>query len=146
MKIYNNKAKFNYQILESMEAGIVLSGPEVKSLRLGRADFSDSFARVQNGEVFVKNLFIPPYQGGAGRDYNPKRDRKLLVHKNQIRTLQMKLAKGGMALVPLSIYDVRNMFKVELALAQSKRQFDKRRAIKAQDEARKLAQDMGKNY
>jgi SsrA-binding protein len=142
MKIFNRKAKFNYHILEPFEAGIVLSGLEVKSLRLGRADLSDSFARVQNGEVFLKNLFIPPYQGGAGREYNPKQDRKLLLHKNQINNLVGKLSKGGMALIPLSIYSTRNMFKVELAIGMSKRQFDKRKVIKARDEQRKIEQEL----
>lgn len=146
MKIFNRKASFNYQILESMEVGIVLSGHEVKSLRAGRADFSDSFARIQNGEVFLKNMFIPPYQGGVAKEYNPKRDRKILMHKNQINNLQIKLSKAGMALVPLSIYEKRNFFKIELALASSKRQFDKRKSIKARDEERKIAQEMGKDY
>lgn len=138
MKLYNKKAKFNYHILQSFEAGIVLSGQEVKSLRLGRGDLSDSFARVQNGEVYLKNAFIPPYQNAAIKDYDPKRDRKLLLHRDQIR----KLVGSSHQLIPLSIYEKRNMFKVDLGIGASKKQFDKRKAIKARDELRKIEQDL----
>lgn len=119
-----------------------MSGPEVKSIRLGRLDLSDSFARIQNGEAFLKNAYIPPYQGGAGEGYEPKRDRKLLLHKNQIQTLIGKTSKGAVTLIPLSIYSTRNMFKVELAVAASKKKFDKRRAIKERDETRKIEQEL----
>lgn len=142
MKISNRKAYYNYNILETMEAGIVLSGPEVKSIREGRADFSDAFARVQNGEVYLKNMFIPPYKGGVPEGYNPKRDRKLLLHRKQIEELIMKTSKASMTLVPVSIYQTRNMFKIELGLAQSKKQFDKRRSIKARDEQRRIEQEI----
>lgn len=142
MKIFNKKAKFNYHIVETLEAGIILTGPEVKSVRLGRLDLADSFAKIQNGEIYLKNAFIPPYQGGAGEGYQPKRDRKLLLHKNQISQLIGKASKSNTALIPLSIYDTRNMFKVELAIATSKKTFDKRKAIKAKDEQRKIEQDL----
>ncbi len=142
MKIQNKKAHFNYNILETMEVGIVLSGPEVKSIRGGRVDFSDSFARIQGAEVFLKNMFIPPYQGGVPDGYNPKRDRKLLLHRKQIDELILKTSKASVTLVPVSIYQTRNMFKVELGIAQSKRQFDKRRAIKARDEQRRIEQEI----
>ncbi len=134
MKLYNKKARFNYTILSSFEAGIVLSGQEVKSLRLGRGDLSDSFAKIQNGEVFLKNAFIPPYQNSAIRDYDPKRDRKLLIRKEQIKSL----IGGANLLVPLSIYEKRNFFKVDLGVAVSKKQFDKRRMIKERDQVRKI--------
>lgn len=142
MKVFNKKARFNYHILETMEAGIVLSGPEVKSIRLGRLDLSDSFARIQDGEAFLKNAYIPPYQGGAPEGYQPKRDRKLLLHKKQIQSLVGKTSKGSIALIPLSIYSARNMFKVELAVAASKKKFDKRRAIKEKDQQRQIEQDL----
>lgn len=138
MKLYNKKAKFNYQIIDSFETGIVLTGQEVKSLRLGRGDLSDSFARVQNGEVYLKNAFIPPYQNAAIRDYDPKRERKLLLHKDQIRTL----VGSNNHLIPLSIYEKNNMFKVDLGIGVSKKQFDKRKVIKARDEARKIEQEL----
>ena len=138
MKLYNKKARFNYTILSSFEAGIVLSGQEVKSLRLGRGDLSDSFAKIQKGEVFLKNAFIPPYQNSAIRDYDPKKDRKLLMHKEQIKSL----IGGSNLLVPLSIYEKRNFFKVDLGIAVSKKKFDKRRAIKERDQLRKLEQEL----
>ena len=138
MKLHNKKANFNYQILESFEVGIVLSGQEVKSLRLGRGDLSDSFAKVQNGEVFLKNAFIPPYQNAVVKDYDPKRDRKLLMHKDQIRGL----VGSTNNLIPLSIYEKHNFFKVDLGIATYKKKFDKRRVIKARDEKRKIEQDL----
>lgn len=141
MKIYNKQAKYNYHILESVEAGIVLTGAEVKSIRAGRADLSQSFARVQNGQVFLKNFYIYPYVG-ARPEYDPNHDRKLLLHKSQINTLGGRLNKGGMALIPISIYEKHNFFKVELGLGQSKKSFDKRRSLKAKDELRKLEQEI----
>lgn len=141
MKIYNRKAKLEYHILETLEAGVVLSGAEVKSVRLGRADLNDSFAKVQNGILLLKNVFIPPYQGSSS-EYDPKRDRKLLVHKHQLQLLVSKLSKGSMALIPLAMYITHNLIKVELALGAAKRKVDKRRAIKEKDELRKMQQDI----
>ena len=115
-----------------------MSGHEVKSLRSGHGDLSDSFAKVQNGEVFLKNAFIPAYQNAAIKDYDPKRDRKLLLHRDQIR----KLAGSTDHLIPLSIYEKRNMFKVDLGVGSSKKQFDKRKTIKERDEIRKIEQDL----
>lgn len=142
MRILNRKAKFNYHIIESLEAGIVLSGFEVKSIRAGRVDLSDSFAKIQNGEVVLKNAYIYPFQSQY-KDYDPRHDRKLLLHKKQIDSLIGKTAKSAMTLIPLSIYDKRNFFKVELAIAASKKKFDKRRAIKEKDQARKIEQELG---
>ncbi len=138
MKISNKKARFEYSITDSFEAGIVLFGHEVKSLRAGRGDLSDSYAKVQNGEIYLKNAFIPPYQNSAINDYNPKRDRKLLLHKDQIG----KLIGSKDHLIPLSIYEKRNMFKVDLGVGTSKKQFDKRRAIKERDQTRKIEQEL----
>lgn len=138
MRIVNRKARYEYFITDSFEAGIVLSGHEVKSLRAGRGDLSDGFAKVQNGEVYLKNAFIPPYQNSVIKDYNPKRDRKLLLHKDQIR----KLVGGTGLLIPLSIYEKRNIFKVELGIGLSKKKYDKRRAIKERDEARRIEQEI----
>lgn len=142
MKILNKKARLQYHILETFEAGIALSGPEVKSVRLGRADLNDSFAKIQNNQLVLKNAFIPPYQNASLEGYDPKRDRKLLVHKSQIRQLTGKLSKGSMALIPLSLYFTRNFIKVELSLGASKRKIDKRRAIKERDERRKLEREL----
>lgn len=138
MRIVNKKARFNYFITDSFETGIVLFGHEVKSLRSGHGDLSDSFARVQKGEVYLKNAFIPAYQNASIKEYDPKRERKLLLHKNQIR----KLVGSTDHLIPLSIYEKNNMFKVELGVGSSKKQFDKRKTIKARDEKRKIEQEI----
>lgn len=129
MKIYNRKARFKYQILEKTEAGIVLLGAEVKSIRAGRADLSESFARVKDGEVFLVNAFIHPWKGSE-KISDMRRERKLLLHKKQILNWQGKIAGGKLTLVPLSIYIKGNLAKVELALAKSKAKFDKRAALK----------------
>ncbi len=134
-----------YRILETLEAGVVLTGAEVKSIKLGRVDLNDSFAKIQGKQLILKNMFIPPYQNAQLLGYDPKQDRKLLVHKAQLQSLIGKLAKGSMALVPLAIYVSHNFIKVELALGQTKNKVDKRKEIKEKDEQRKLEQDL-KNY
>ncbi len=142
MKILNKKARHEYHILETLEAGIALSGPEVKSIRNNRVTLDDSFVRIQNREAILKNLYIYPYQAAANDKYDPRHDRKLLLHKKQIDYLQGKLSASATTLIPLSIYETRNMFKVELALAASKRKFDKRKAIKKRDELRRISQEL----
>lgn len=141
MRILNKKARHEYFILESLEAGVVLSGPEVKSLRAGRADLSNSFAKIQNGQIFLKNVYIYPYQGQQ-KDYDPRGDRKLLLHKKQISQLIGKVSKSAVSLVPLSFYEKHNFFKVQLALVASKKKFDKRKAIKKRDEQRRIEQEL----
>jgi SsrA-binding protein len=144
MRIVNRKARHNYHILESLEAGIVLSGFEVKSIRAGRVDLQDAFAKIQNGEVILKNVYIYPFQDPS-RDYDPRHDRKLLLHKKQISSLIGKTAKAAITLIPLSIYEKSNFFKVELAVAASKKKYDKKKAIKEKDEQRRVEQEIG-NY
>lgn len=142
MRILNRKAKHKYTILQTLEAGVALSGSEVKSLRGGRVDLSESFARIQQGEVYLKNAYIFPYQGGVKEGYDPRRDRKLLLHKKEIDTLLGKMSGQATTLVPLSLYEKKNMFKVELGLAASKKKYDKRRAIKQRDESRKIEAEL----
>jgi len=144
MRIFNRKARHDYFIVESFEAGIVLSGFEAKSVKMGRVDLSDSFARVENGEVFIKNLYIHPFQTPP-QGYNPRADRKLLLHRKQIEHLIGKVGQSGITLIPLSLYTKRNFVKVELGLAGSKKKYDKRRAIKERDQARKLEQELSSN-
>jgi SsrA-binding protein len=141
MRIFNRRAKHDYHILQTLEAGVVLSGPEVKSVRLGKVNLVDAFARIQNNEVYLKNAYIYPYQG-QHEQYDPRHDRKLLLHRNQIETLRGKISGSATTLIPLSIYEKNNFFKVELALAASKKKYDKKRAIKAKDEQRKLSQEL----
>ncbi len=141
MKILNKKALHNYHILELMEAGIVLTGAEVKSIRGGRVDLGESHVRILNGEAMLINANIPLYQA-SNKDYDPQKSRKLLMHKAQINSLIGKLSKGGMALVPISIYEKNNRFKVEVGLAKSKKEFDKRKVIKERDNIRRVEQEL----
>lgn len=141
MKITNRQAYHGYKVLETLEAGIALTGSEVKSIRAGRVDLSNSFGRITNGEAFLVNAYIYPYLGSR-EDYVPNKTRKLLLHKQQISSLIGKIAAKGKALIPLSIYSKHNLFKVELALAESKTKYDHRKAIKQKDEQRKLEQEL----
>lgn len=129
MKIFNRKAKFKYQILEKVEAGVVLLGAEVKSIRAGRADLSEAFARFRDGEAYLVNAFINPWMGSE-KFKDSRRERKLLLHKNQILNWQGKIAGSKLTMVPLAIYMKGNLAKVELALAKNKSKFDKRAALK----------------
>lgn len=142
MRILNKKALHNYHILESLEVGIQLLGHEVKSIRAGRVELGMSFARIQNGEAYLINANIPPYQNASIKDYDPGRSRRLLLHKDQIQGLIGKLSSGKMALVPVAIYEKNNMFKVQLGLAKSKRDVDKRRVIKEKDHERRVQQEL----
>ncbi len=132
----NREAFRDYHILETMEAGISLSGTEVKSLRSHQATLKDSFARVEKGELFVYNLHISPYEHGSIFNPDPKRVRKLLLHRAQIRDVVAKTGAKGYALILLKLYFKRGIVKVELALAKGKRQYDKREAIKERDQMR----------
>ncbi len=126
----NRRARHDYAIEETFEAGMVLSGPEVKSLRGGRASLADAYARVRDGELWVENLHIPPYaMADARRRYDPMRPRKLLLHRRQIERLIGKTAEKGLTLVPLKIYFTRGIAKMELGLGRGRRRFEKRDAI-----------------
>lgn len=142
MKIVNKKARHNYHILETLEVGVKLLGSEVKSIRSGRVDLGQSFARVLDGEVYLINVNIPPYQNAPIKDYDPIRKRKLLLHKNQIESLMGKISRGGMVLVPVSIYEKHNLMKVELGLGKSKKEVDKRKVIKERDHQRRIQQEL----
>lgn len=141
MRVVNRKARHEYHILDSLEAGIVLSGFEVKSVKLGRVDLSDSFARIENGEVVIKNIYIHPFQPPP-RGFSPNSDRRLLLRRQQINALIGKVSKSAITLVPLSVYTKHNLIKVELALAASKKKFDKRRALKEKDLVRRVERDL----
>lgn len=129
MRIFNRKARHKYQVLEKVEAGIVLTGAEIKSIRAGRANLSESFARIKDGEVYLFNAFINPWMGSQ-KFSNERRERKLLLHKKQILNWQGKIAGSKLTLVPLSVYIKNNLAKVELALAKTKSKFDKRAVLK----------------
>lgn len=142
MKILNKKALHNYHILESLEAGIQLTGAEVKSIREGRIDLGQSFARVLNGEIYLLNVNIPAYHNAPIKNYDPVRSRRLLLHKNQIQSLVGKLSGKGIALVPVSLYEKNNLIKVQLGLAKSKKEFDKRKVVKERDHQRRIEQEL----
>ncbi len=126
----NRKARHEYHIEDTVEAGIILQGTEVKSIRAGRVNLKDSFAVVENGEVFLYNMHISPYEKGNRQNHEPERKRKLLLHKREIRKLIGYSKSTGYTLVPLQLYfNERNLAKVELALARGKKIYDKRRDI-----------------
>ena len=126
----NRKARHDYFIEEVLEAGLELTGTEVKSMRLGRVNLRDSFARVMNGEVFLMNCHVAPYDKGNRWNHEPYRNRKLLLHKKEIRELQAKVKQDGMTLVPLRLYfDKHGRAKLSLAVARGKKQYDKRHSI-----------------
>ena len=142
----NKKARHDYHILESFEAGIVLAGTEVKSLREGRANLRDSFAVIEGGEVILRGLHISPYSHTSDTKLEPRRDRKLLLNKREIRKLIGKVQEKGLTLVALKIYfNDRGRAKVELALARGKREYDKRRTIAERDAKREVQRAMKHN-
>ena len=133
----NKKARFDYHILDTFEAGIVLKGSEVKSIRQGKASLSDAFAQVVGGEVFLFNMHVSPYEK-AGDILDPKRDRKLLLSKNEIRKIEGKLKNEGLALVPLELYFKKNFVKVSLAVAKGKKKYEKRDKIIKKEQKREI--------
>ena len=140
----NRKARHDYTILDTYEAGISLVGTEVKSLRLGRASLTDAFATVDDGEVWLRNLHIPEYVQGTWTNHTPRRTRKLLLHKGEILRLIGKTKEGGLALVPLSMYFKDGKVKVELALAKGKKSYDKRQDLAKRDAQREIARAAGR--
>ena len=134
----NRKAAHEYFIEERFEAGMVLLGPEVKSLRDGRGNLVDSYARIKRGEVHLHNMHISPYPFSHYMDLEPTRTRKLLLHKKEIKRLIGKTQERGYSLIPLQVYFLKGWVKVELALAKGKRKVDKRHAIKEKDLKREL--------
>ena len=134
----NRKARHDYFILHQYEAGMVLLGTEVKSLRLGRGNIKDSYATVRGGEVFLYNMHIGAYPFAAHGNHEPLRPRKLLLHKEEIKRLTGKVKEKGQTLVPLKVYFKDGKAKVTLALATGKRKYDKREAIRKREEKREL--------
>ena len=134
----NRQARFEYSIFESFEAGIALTGTEVKSLRTGKASLSNSFARIEGSEVFLHNMHIAPYAFGNIANPDPLRPRKLLLHKKEIRKLIEEVSNKKLALIPLKAYFKEGLIKVEIALAKGKKLYDKREVIKKRELDREL--------
>jgi SsrA-binding protein len=142
--VSNRKARHDYSIIDTYEAGMVLMGTEVKSLRLGRASLTDAFASVEDGEVFLRNMYIPEYTMGSWTNHEPRRRRKLLLHRGEIERLIGKTREGGLTLVPLRVYFSSGKVKVEIALAQGKKSYDKRQDLAKRDAAREIARTVGR--
>ncbi len=136
----NKKAFHDYAINEVLEAGIVLLGPEVKSLRDGRSSLVDGYARIKNGEVFLYNLHIAPYPFAHNLNLDPKRTRKLLLNRQEIRRLIGKTKEKGYTLIPLKLYFSNSRAKVEIGLAKGKKKVDKRHALKEKEQKREIEQ------
>lgn len=134
----NRKAWHDYTIEESFEAGIALSGTEVKSIRLGTLNLKDSYCVVKRGEIMVKQMHISPYEKGNVFNRDPLRDRKLLMHKREIRKLDAAIAQQGYAIIPLSVYLKGSLVKVQIGLARGKKLHDKRDALAARDAKREM--------
>jgi len=133
----NRKARHDYDILETVEAGLVLSGTEVKSLRSGQCSLQESFATLREGEATLRGMHIAPYQQGSIHNVDPDRDRRLLLHRQEIVRLGSKLQEQGLTLVPLRLYFDRGLAKVELGLAKGRKTYDKRRKLREDDERRR---------
>jgi len=136
----NKRARFDYVLFDRLEAGLALVGTEVKSLRGGRANLSDGYARIsEHDEVFIHNLDIPVYSHGTCNNHEPKRPRKLLLHKGEIQKLKPKLQEKGLTLIPTRLYFRNGYAKLEIALASGKRKGDKRQDLKKKDDRKEIA-------
>ncbi len=138
--VSNRRALHDYEILERFEAGIVLTGSEVKSLRGGRGSLSEAYGQVHGGEVWLEGMHIPPYEQGEKRGYDPVRERKLLLHRGEIERLIGKTQEKGLTLVPLRVYFSHGLAKVEVGLGRGKRQFEKRQATLEREHRREMDQ------
>ena len=142
--VTNRKARHDYYIIDEIETGIVLKGSEVKVLRAGKASLSDAYARIKGGEVWLIGMHIPPYEKASFQKEDPMRDRKLLLHKNEIKKLIRRVEEKGITLVPLRLYFKKNIAKLGLGIARGKRQYDKKAAIAQRDAKRDLEREQKK--
>lgn len=142
MEILNRRAKYDYEIIEKFEAGIVLTGTEIKSIRLGKVNLKDSYAIIKNEELYLLNTHISSYEKGNIFNHDENRTRKLLMHKNEIRKLNSKVTLENYTLIPLKLYFIKGKAKVLIGLCRGKKNYDKREAIKKRDTER----EMRKNY
>ena len=136
--VTNRKARHEYTISDTVEAGLVLVGSEVKSLRAGRANLSDAYAKISKGEIWIIGMHISPYKEATDQNHDPLRDRKLLLHQSEIKKLARRVEEKGFTLIPLRLYFKKNIAKLELGVARGKRQYDKKAAIAERDAKRDL--------
>ena len=144
MEIFNRKAKFDYFVEEEYEAGLVLTGTEIKSIRKGNCNIKDCYGIVKNGEVFLLNMYIGPYQEGNIFNHNETRSRKLLLHKKEIKKIEQAISLNGLTLIPLKGYFKENKFKILLGVCRGKKTFDKRESIKDRDIKREVEKNLKK--
>ena len=137
--IDNRRARFEFEFLERVEAGIALTGTEIKSIRSGQISLNEAYARVRDGELWLLGMHVPAYKEGSFSNHEPRRPRKLLLHKAELRRLAARVAEQGLTLVPTRLYFKRGMVKIDLALARGKKLWDKRRDIKERESKRELA-------
>ena len=142
----NNKAYHDYFILDTYEAGIELQGTEIKSIRKGSVNLKDSFIRIRNDEAFIDNMHIAPYEQGNRFNHEPLRQRKLLLHKKEIKKLQKELKENGLTIVPTKLYFNTSKLKVEIALARGKKLYDKRQDLKEKDSKRDIEKALKHAY
>lgn len=142
MKIFNRQAPFEYNLLDRVEAGLALTGAEVKSIKTGRADLSASFVRLTNGEAFLVNANLPGLSGSLPRDYDPRRSRKLLLHRSELVSLETKAKQDKLTIIPISVYTKGRLIKVQIALGKAKRKFEKREAKRKKDVQRDTEREL----
>ena len=146
MEIINRKAKFDYFIEDEFEAGIVLTGTEIKSIRAGHCNLKDCYGVVKNGEVFLLNMFIGQYKEGYIFNHSETRSRKLLLHKKEIRKIEDSISLNGLTLVPLKGYFKDNKFKILVGIGRGKKNYDKRESIKERDIKREVDKNLKRHY
>ena len=142
----NKKARHDYFILETYEAGIELKGTEIKSIRRGSCNLKDSFIRIKDGEAYIENMYVAPYKEGNIFNVDPRRIRKLLLHKKEIRKLQKEIMQEGLTIVPLKVYFNTSKAKLEIALAKGKKNYDKRQSLKEKDMKRDIDKALKNAY
>jgi SsrA-binding protein len=145
--VTNKKASFNYELLEKFEAGISLRGTEVKSIRQGKVSLKESYAEIKKGEAFLVNCHISPYEAASWFNHDPTRERKLLLHRREIKRLTGKIQEKGLTLIPTKVFfNDKGKVKVEVALAKGKRAYQKREAIRERDRDRELRAELKKSW
>ena len=142
----NKKARHDYFILNTIEAGIELMGTEIKSIRNGQCNLKDSFVRIKNGEAFIENMHISPYKEGNIFNVDPRRTRKLLLHKKEIKKLEKEIMQEGLTIVPLQLYFNTSKAKLEIAVAKGKKNYDKRQSLKEKDMKRDIDKALKNAY
>lgn len=140
--VTNRRARYNYDVMDTVEAGLVLTGTEIKAIREGRVNLSDSYAKPEDGELWLVNAHIAQYSAGSGNNHDPTRPRKLLLHKDQIVRLSRQVTERGLTLVPMRLYIKHHRAKVELGIARGRKLYDKRRAIVEREREREAQQAM----